>query len=240
MPFKYGDYVQHLNPYGFQNAIEKGECIDRNFFVPYGVNIEHDLIIPNFAEKENLRHMLNLPEKQTLIISVGAVNKYHKRMDYIIRELSSLPRPRPYLLLIGQEDRETPEISCLGNRLLGADSFRIINVRKDQLDNYYKIADIFVLASLRETFGRASVEAMARGLPCLAHDYEINRFILGGYGYLADFTLNGSLTDLLSKLPTEHNRELALARHRFVYERFSWDKLRVSYANLFRSCFLNF
>jgi hypothetical protein len=35
-------------------------------------------------------------------------------MDYVIREVASLPEPRPYLLLLGQETPDSPEIIKLG------------------------------------------------------------------------------------------------------------------------------
>ena len=64
--------------------------------------------------------------------------------------------------------------------MLGPDGFVMRTVPREQMDGYYRAADVFALASLQEAFGLAYVEAMAHGLPCLAHDQPVTRFVLGG------------------------------------------------------------
>jgi hypothetical protein len=77
---------------------------------------------------------------------------------------------------------------------------------------------------------------MAHGLPCTAHDYPVTRFALGEHGRFGDFTRPGSLTALL-RASQEERRDLQRerARHGFVYENFSWDRLRPRYVELLRS-----
>jgi glycosyltransferase involved in cell wall biosynthesis len=75
----------------------------------------------------------------------------------------------------------------LGNELLGADNFQTRSVALKEVKNYYKIADAFILASLGEGFGRVFLEAMCYGLPCLAHDYEVTRFVLETRGIFSEF-----------------------------------------------------
>jgi glycosyltransferase involved in cell wall biosynthesis len=158
-------------------------------------------------------------------------------MDYLIREIASLPEPRPYLLLLGQQGAESAEIFQLGNELLGDDNFQIRTVDQNEVTNYYKIADVFVLASLREGLPRVILEAMSHGLPCLMHDYEISRFALGNEGYLANFELPGTLASLIPQaLADSNNVSKRLRRHRTVYERFSWETLRPDYVKLIQKC----
>jgi glycosyltransferase involved in cell wall biosynthesis len=84
------------------------------------------------------------------------------------------------------------------------------------------------------------VEAMSYGLPCLAHDYEITRFVLGNEGYLGNFELVGSLTGLISQVLAEGDDESKRRfRHRSVYNRFSWEKLRPSYIEMIQRCVAN-
>jgi glycosyltransferase involved in cell wall biosynthesis len=79
------------------------------------------------------------------------------------------------------------------------------------------------------------IEAMAEGLPCVVHDSAVMRFAVGEHGTLTDMTKRGALSRVL---PQATARRLesgeAGARHRHVYERFSWERLRARYARLFR------
>ena len=97
------------------------------------------------------------------------------------------------------------------------------------------IADIFVLASMDEGFGLVYVEALAHGLPCIAHDYPTSRFVLGKMGMFSDLSNEGSLTKLIHDLDPQHiTEEKAIARHSYAYERFSWDRLRTNYVEMFK------
>lgn len=232
-PFDRWDHVQQVAPPHLQVAIAQGVPAAKQSLVPYGINISKELQTLSNSERKALRYQLRLPEKQPVILSVGAINKSHKRMDYIIHEIASLPEPRPYLLLLGQQEAESPEIFQLGNKLLGADNFQVRTVAVNEVANYYRVADAFVLASLNEGFGRVFLEAMSHGLPCLAHDYEVARFVLRKEGYLANFELQGSLSGLIPQALVESNNESKrYLRHHSIYERFSWEKLRPAYVEM--------
>jgi 1,2-diacylglycerol 3-alpha-glucosyltransferase len=231
------DYVHQIAPIHQQAALHIGLPAQKQSLVPYGINMPSKVQILRPTERDALRSRLGLPEQRPLILSVAAIDKSRKRLDYLIREVASLPEPRPYLLLLGQQTEESPEISQLGNELLGADNFQIRTVTHNEVTNYYKIADAFVLTSLIEGFGRVFVEAMSHGLPCMAHDYEIAHFVLGKEGYFADLNLMGSLTCLLPQaLAESQDQSKRYLRHQSVYNRFSWEKLRPDYIRLMESC----
>ncbi|MCB0170538.1 MAG: glycosyltransferase family 4 protein [Anaerolineae bacterium] len=236
-PFSRWDHIQQVTPYQLDNALAAGEAEHRQSLVPYGIRMPAEPPTLSPAERQTTRQRLGLPPERPLILSVGAVNTSHKRMDYIIREIALLNEPRPYLLLLGQQEAESAEIVALGRRLLGQDNFQVKTVAAAAVTDYYQVADVFVLASLHEGFGRVFLEAMAHGLPCLAHDYETARYILGQEGYLADFRLTGSLANLIAQFSQENHTSVKRhQRHRRVYERFSWEKLRPSYVEMIRRC----
>ena len=231
------DHVQQLAPTHLQLALDAGVPTEKQSLVPNAIHMSSEFKMLTFDEREALRRKLALPEKRPLVISVGAINKYHKRMDYVIREVATLPKPRPYLLLLGQQDAESPEVFQLGNELLGSDNFKVRTVTQDQVTDYYKAADVFVLASLREGFPRVCIEAMSHGLPCLVHDYDTTRYILGDEGYLANLELTGSLAGLLIHAIAEaHDVSKCNLRHQRVYENFSWDMLLPNYVSLIERC----
>lgn len=236
-PFYDWDYIQQLTPIQLQIALDYGESATKHHLVMAGFDIPSQLKILAPTEREDLRHKLGLPKTVPIVISVGLITKSHKRMDYVIQEVAKLPEPRPYVLLLGQQESESPEIIQLGNSLLGSNCFQVKTVPQHQMSDYYSCADIFVLASLHEGMGRVFVESIAHGLPCLAHDFEIARFVVGKEGYFANFKLPGSLTALLSQVLAEgYDDEKRRRNHRLAYERFSWEKLRSTYVEMFHAC----
>jgi glycosyltransferase involved in cell wall biosynthesis len=236
-PFPRWDMVQQVASTYFEEAKKEGQPDERQIFLPYGFVIPAKVSELDQAGKADLRRRLGLPLNRTVLLSVGAINRTHKRMDYLVVDLAALPEPRPFLQILGQEDGETMAIRELAEARLGAGNYRMLSVRVDQMANYYQASDGFVLASLREGFGRVYVEAMAHGLPCMAHDYMVSREVLGPLGYYADFSQHGSLTkmlrEVLSHQPTKIERS---ARHARVYENFGWARLGERYAHMLGQC----
>lgn len=235
-PFYRWDHVQQVAPSHLRTAVEVGEPLEKQSLVPYGIQMNSELQILSASEKADVRRKLELPVDVPIILSVGAINKSHKRMDYLIREVAQLPKPRPYLLILGQIEVESPEILELGNQLLEPDKFQIRTVASHQVADYYQVANAFVLASLGEGFGRVFLEAMSYGLPCLAHDYEVTKFVLQDKGYLANFELSGSLTNLIHQVLANDDDDSKHHRHQSVYERFSWNRLRAVYIDMLYAC----
>ena len=231
------NYIQQVVPMHLKTALAEGVPAEKQSLIPHGIHMSSELQMLAPREREALRQKLELPKLRPLILSVAAINKSHKRMDYVIREIASLPEPRPYVLLVGQQDDESPGIIRLANELLGSDNFQIRTVARSEVSDYYMSADAFVLGSIREGFGLVFLEAMSYGLPCLAHDYEVTHFILGREGYLGNFELPGGLSSLVSQALAESNdiakRHL---RHQTIYDRFSWEKLRPDYVELMQKC----
>lgn len=236
-PFSRMDHVQHLTPIHYHIALDAGESKSKHSLVPYGINISPKNTLCHPDEQVTLRRALNLPTDRPIVLSVAAINKTHKRIDYLIREVASLPEPRPYLLLLGQIEQESSEIVQLGYQLLGTNNFQTKTVSSKDISNYYRIADLFTLTSLNEGFGRVLIEAMQYGLPCLVHDYAITRFVLKDYGFFADLTVRGALATLIKQVLVQDIKDTKHLRHQFVYERFSWDNLIPSYVKMFQKCY---
>jgi 1,2-diacylglycerol 3-alpha-glucosyltransferase len=221
----------------YRLALAAGSPPAQQSLIPLGFTIAPQFVPITNDQKNELRRRLGLPENRSIVLSVSAVNISQKRLDYLIREIAKLPPRRPYLVILGQADTESPAVVRMAIKMLGADGFRVENVARDELSDYYKASDVFVLASTREGFGMAPVEAMSYGLPCLVHDYGITRYVLGREGYFADFTIPDRLTQLIEQVLLEgHNVEAQFNRHRSVFERFAWDHLRPFYIEMIQRC----
>jgi len=232
-PYLWYDGVQHVNTIIHRIATEHGEPVQKQVFLPEGFDIEPKWRPRDKQYQAALRRRLNLPDDRPILLSVGAVNKGHKRMDYVVGEVTALPEPRPYLVMLGQQDRDTPDIRRQAQERLGEQNFAIRTVPPDEVDQYYEAADLFVLGSTFEGFGRVYVEALAHGLACLAHDNEMTRYIIGDPETVANFKEPGELARLLRQQLALSGREEAQAeRHRRAYELFSWDSLKPQYVQM--------
>jgi glycosyltransferase involved in cell wall biosynthesis len=220
---------QHTAPM-LEYVLAKGADPAKHILLPVAFNIRPGADIPTTEERRALRERLSLPTDRTILISVAALNRSHKRLDYLIEELASVPQPRPFLLLVGAPEPETNGIRSLAAELLGDEGHSIRTVPRPEVDGLLRASDVFVLASLAEGLPRGLVEAMAHGLPCLAHDYSVADYAMGGHGRLADFRQRGALTGLLKQAPTGGGEPAE--RHRFVYENFSWDRLKPRYVEM--------
>ena len=231
------DHTQQLAPLHLQDALKAEVPAEKQSLLPNAIHISPQLQMLPVDEQTALRQHLGLPEQRPLVLSVAAINRSHKRMDYVIREISNLPEPRPFLLLLGQRDGESSAIEQLGYELLGENGFQIRTVGKQAVPDYYKAADIFVLASLHEGLPRVCLEAMAHGLPCLVHYYETTQYIFGEDGYLANLEMAGNLTKSLNQAlieSSDHSKRYR--RHQRVYDHFSWDRLCPEYVKLIENC----
>ena len=223
---------QHTAP-ALEFVLARGNDPSKHILLPVAFKMPASVPIPNAQERRALRGRLGLPDDRKVVICVAALNRYHKRLDYLITEVARLPEPRPHLLLVGAPEPETEGLRSLARELLGEEGHSIRSVPRPEVDALLDASDVFVLPSLAEGLPRALVEAMARGVPCLAHDYSVADYALGGHGRLADFTQPEALAGLLQANGTgEDDPARAHERHRFVYESFSWDSLRPQYVDM--------
>ena len=229
------DFVHQVAPYYLDEALACGEQPDRQFMVPYGIEVP---AAPKGepAVKCAIRHQLQLPLDRPIILSVGAINRYHKRMDYLVKEVARLPKPRPYLQILGAWDDEAPSVINLAEALLGKGNYSARSVPYEQVADFYRAADVFVLSSLKEGFGRVYLEALMHGLPVIAHRHPVMEYVLDNQGLIGDLNRSDELAKLLAQeLRRPQNREVCLQRWESVRNRFSWRELAPAYLKMFLS-----
>jgi glycosyltransferase involved in cell wall biosynthesis len=226
--FGHLDRVQELTPAALEAVLARGADPARHTLLPLGFDIAPELRLLSADDRAALRDRLGLPRDRPVVLSVAALNRHHKRLDYLIEEVARLPRPRPFLLLAGQREAETPGLERLARERLGDDSHAIRTVPQAQVADLHRASDVFVLPSLGEGLPRALVEALAAGLPCLVHDYGVTRFALAEHGRYGDLTRPGALAPLLGEPAAGDPR----ARHRSALDRFGWAALRPRYVEL--------
>jgi glycosyltransferase involved in cell wall biosynthesis len=109
-------------------------------------------------------------DDETVLFGVVARLVAEKGYPELFDAFARLDRERVALVVIGGDDPEKPD--ALGRDVI--ECARAAGVRftghRDDVDRLYGAMDVFVLASHREGFPRAAMEAAASGLPLIATD----------------------------------------------------------------------
>jgi 1,2-diacylglycerol 3-alpha-glucosyltransferase len=219
--------------------------------VIHGVNVEnytrarplvrppHEIrLVPHFcapvrdvpaSERAALRAAVGVATPR-VVLSVGAINRAHKRMDHVIDEVARLG-PDWTLVLCGEAHE--PDVLEHGRRALGS-RFVATRLPRDRMAEAYALADVFVLASTQEGFGIAILEAMSAGLPVLLHDRPLFRWILDDPAACVDMTRPGALADAIAALFADPERPRASGeRNRARFRsHFTWQAVRSDYLAL--------
>jgi 1,2-diacylglycerol 3-alpha-glucosyltransferase len=233
-PFNRTDSVHQVAPFYHSEALAFGEPAVKHFMVPYGIRVPPPPAFDSEA-KRALRVRLGMPIDRPVVLSVGWISRELKRMHYVVEEVARLRQPRPFLQMLGALDRSSREIIDLASRLLGEYGYSARSVPYHEVFDFYRAADLFVLGSLKEGFGRVYLEAMMHGLPVIAHKHPVIEFVLGKEGILGDLSRPGELSSLLSReLAFVHDREAAQRRWWSVRNRFCWDELAKEYLEMFK------
>jgi glycosyltransferase involved in cell wall biosynthesis len=236
-PFNEVDHVQQVVPQYYEQALSAGEPASKHSLVPYGITVPPGAPDTDPAARQSVRRKLGLPADRAIVLTVGAINDYHKRMDYTIREVAAMPAPRPYLVMLGAFEAETPRMLALADELLGRGNYIARSVPYAEVADYYRAADVFVLSSLKEGFGRVYLEALIHGLPTIGHDQVVMRYVLGDAGITADLSRPGELAATIARVLAAGGAESAAAgRRESVRRRFAWGRLAPQYAEMFRRC----
>lgn len=238
-PFSRTDHVQQVAPYYRKIALEAGEEATKHSLVPYGINVPAGSPLYGPEAQKYIRQQLDLPCDRPIVISVGWISFGHKRMDYVVKEIAALPEPRPYLVMLGHMDANSSPIIELASQKLGKNGFTARSVPYEQVPSYYQAADVFVLGSLQEGFGRVYLEALIHGLPCIVHDHPVMRYVLEKHGTFADMSKLGSMTQALAQVLLQpQSAKVKIERREFVKKRFSWENLASAYLQMFHDCLM--
>lgn len=120
------------------------------------------------------------------LLYVGRLVPY-KQVDVLIHAFALLDRKtlsRCSLTLLGQGPQEAP-LRALADSLKVAHKVKFCGwIPQEQTRDFYRRADIFCTASIREFGGAVVLEALACSLPCIVTDYGgIGEFVTSGSGY---------------------------------------------------------
>lgn len=222
------DYAQILTGPAFEEAQSFGISRNRLFPIPYGIDAE--VFSPESKKaRGEVRKQLDIPLDAKVILTVAALKREHKRLDYLIKELGSFSGSI-WLVAAGQRTDDTHVLEKMAEKHM-AGRWRFVTWPHDKIATLYGSADMFVLPSLSEAFGLVSVEAMLTGLMVLLHNGPVFKWITQGTNaVLTDMAFEGNLRDALEGLfsSTEDSNSRGI-----IAERFSWQTLVTEYVRMY-------
>lgn len=217
-------------------------------YIPNGVNLQrfHPVSTDEgLQQRQALRARLGIPEHHKVIVAVGAIMP-RKGPDIVLRAWRRiLPRhPDTHVLFVGpRADTHDPKLKKFGADIAGlvatsgaAQQVHFSGIVND-VENYLRAADLFILASSREGTPNSVLEAMATGLPCLVTPYlGISAGIgkAGEHYHLVernDEAVAAALTRLLENAGEADT--LAHAGQRFVVDNLDQQRSLDRYATLY-------
>lgn len=215
------DFIQEHTEYNLQRSNR-----DKAFMIPHGVDMQrfHPGIQTDFRER------YGIPADAFVVISVGTICYWHKRMDYVIREVAAVPDA--WLVIVGQESPDSAAIKALGNDLMG-DRIVFVTLPHDELPKAYAAADVFTLGSLFETFGIVYIEAMAMGLPVICSNHPNQKAIVKE-GIFIDMEHPGNLAAALNGRDQKQFDDLSMNGMRVVAENYDLKALKRRYMEEFQ------
>ncbi|BCA79499.1 glycosyltransferase family 4 protein [Desulfuromonas sp. AOP6] len=229
------------------SCIEAGIPSEQVAYVPQGVDSDRFHPVTH-VEKERIRTTLSLEPGTKVVTFVGAIIK-RKGIDWLIDAWKNIQRDHAnaLLLLVGpyqfsDEDTNQQMLDAFVQGIKNEITKNQLNVRmvgrRDDVDLFLKMSDVFVLPSRKEGFGNVIIEAMACGVPPVVTfmDGVALDTVQHGYnGFIANDP--SELSNYVSQLLKDEQMSLKIAQNarQTVEERFCIKKIAKCYENVYSS-----
>ena len=186
-------------------------------------------LIPNgidtaaFRPGPGEREAFGLPAGRPVVLMVSALIE-SKRVLEGLRAVARLPEA---FLLVAGDGPLREAVDREAARLLPG-RFRRDTFPHERMPALYRSADVFLHTTAGESFGNVYVEALASGLPVVAHDDEVTRWVLERHALLVDAGDEAALASALRRALAEGpaGRE---ERAAFAAERYAWSAIAARY-----------
>lgn len=162
---------------------------DKVLFIPNGVDTDRFRPLSS-VEKELEKKNLGFNEQQHIALTVGVFDR-RKNIGWLINEWVQNEGfgTQAKLLAVGPQSRGDKDGAFLRSLKDTADEHpHMVQIlgHVDSIEDYFQVADVFILPSTNEGMPNVVLEAMAAGLPCIAT-------AVSGSGELVKDGLNGFL-----------------------------------------------
>ncbi|KKI98834.1 glycosyltransferase family 4 protein [Prochlorothrix hollandica] len=175
-------------------------------------------------QRPQLRAAFNLPPQAPVALMVSALIP-SKRIVEGIKAAAQIPDLQ---LVVCGDGPDRAVVHQAGQDLMPG-RFHPKTLAYDQMPDIYRAADVLVHLSLDEPFGNIYLEALATGLPIVAHDREVTRWIVEETAVLVDSRDSAAIVAGLGHALTQHSPSQRAARQELVQRRFTWQAIGQQY-----------
>ncbi len=218
---KYSEHLRHIIPKNVYNDIE-----NKIKNIPNGID---DFWF------ENLGGNRKKPSGETKLLFVGELNR-NKNIGSVIRLTEYLnSRGMPTKLIIVGDGPKKKKIIKKSRKNTNLVYYNRTDSKK-QLLKIYREADIFIMPSIKETFGLVYGEAMSQGLPVIYTKGQ------GIDGYFKDGIVGYSvepknITDIATKIQLILNDYENISTNCIdKVQRFNWNHIAETYDEVYKEC----
>lgn len=206
---------------------ERNKSLWRSRMIPNGIDCHR------FQPGPSHRQQFRLPQDRPVILMVSALIP-SKRVDVGVEAVSRIPDAH---LVVAGDGPLRHSIETLAQRLLPG-RFHRLTLPAADMPMLYRSADVFLHLSREEAFGNVFLEAMASGLPIVAHDTPRLRWITGGRELLVDTDNLAAISDQLelARLVPVEVRQAGVLRA----ADFSWNKIGEMYREFLAEVVANY
>lgn len=207
--------------------------------IPNGVDTDYKFILSNDEVKTRLRSSLKLPKNDILVLFAGAINR-RKGIYDLLESLKNIKVNNNFSLVIcGPILEDNGFYNMIKEINVSSQKAQVIYKGKvNNIDEYMKASDIFVLPSYSEGLPNVLLEAAACGLALVSSD-------IGGSRDIVIDSVNGKIVqtgkpDLLANVLSEiiDNKELRNAygqmARKLVVSKYSLGQVAESYIDLYK------
>jgi glycosyltransferase involved in cell wall biosynthesis len=189
----------------------------RSALIPNGVDPER------FRPGPSHRAEFGLPDDRPVVLMVSALQP-NKRVLEAIRAIAAVPNA--YLLVAGDGPLRE-EVDALGATCLPGRFARRLYPH-DVMPRLFRSADLLLHASIGEPFGNIYIEGLSSGLPVVANDEAVTRWILGDHGYFVDVTSPAAISAAILAIIAESPR-VSREGASWAHSRYSWKHVAAQY-----------
>lgn len=224
---KYADGLHEINKGNFERispiAEKKGIPVKLipHFFDP---------IWEDHAEDKGVIEEINLFKSTSrMLLYVGPTElaeKNFKRIEEAVRGLDE----SWCLLICG----DVPEERIVSLNTQVKSRAMSVYVSHAIMQRVYPMADLFVLPSIEEAFGIATIEAMGHGIPVLLHDSAHSRWLCQDSEQCADMTKPGAILEYISKIENVDSFKTDKGHQNQMnfLSSFTWEQVRDDYLEI--------
>jgi glycosyltransferase involved in cell wall biosynthesis len=222
-------------PYIHSDRVVALTDFERRTLVAQGLDPARVVVIPNGVDP--VPKIRGLKEKLSIgdVPLVLTVARFVRQKGYptLLRAIPSvISRMRAHFLFIGRQTRELASLRLMSSDFKDSITF-LVSASESDLASAYTECDLFVLPSLYESFGMASVEAMSAGKPVVSTGVGgVPEIVLDGRnGTIVPPEDPGALADAIVNLLAHHSlrERMGYQSAEDVGRRFNWDLVTRAY-----------